>query len=109
VMPTYRVHRLRDYLRASFRSAPHVSGTAALKPRDYVPGGEVEAATPYAAFLEMRSAETPLEVGDVLEAADGSLRVCKFVGFEEAHWVVAEPAAMGQVAQPAADSQSAQE
>jgi hypothetical protein len=68
-----------------------VSGTAALKPRDYVPAEEIEAASTYAAFFEMRGGEKPLEVGDVLEAADGSLRVCKFVGFEEANWIIAEP------------------
>jgi hypothetical protein len=29
-------------------------------------------------------------VGDLLEAPDGVLRIFKFVGFEEAHWVVPE-------------------
>ena len=89
-MPAYRVHRLKDHLREQFRAAPHVSGTAVLKPRDYAPAGTVEASTPYGAYLDRRGAETPLEVGDVLEAEDGSLRVCKFVGFEDAQWMVAE-------------------
>lgn len=92
-MASYRIHRLRDHLRAPFRSAPHVSGTAEVKPRDYVPGETVEASSPYAAFFAMREAGTALEVGDMLEAEDGSLRICKFVGFEEAHWVI--PAAAG--------------
>jgi hypothetical protein len=89
-MPCYRIHRLKDHLRAGFRSAPHVSGTAEVKPRDYNPGNQVEASTPYAAFFALRDSEARLEVGDLLEAADGSLRICKFVGFEEARWVLPE-------------------
>jgi hypothetical protein len=91
-MPSYRIHRLKDHLRASFRSAPHVTGTAEVKPRDYQPGDVVEAATPYAAFFTLRETEARLEVGDLLEAEDASLRICKFVGFEEARWLVAEAA-----------------
>jgi hypothetical protein len=89
-MPSFRIHRLRDHLRASFRSAPHVSGSAQLKPRDYEQAEEIQAASPYAAFLEMRSSGRPIEVGDVLEDEHGALRVCKFVGFEEAHFIVPE-------------------
>jgi hypothetical protein len=89
-MPTYRVHRLKDHLRASFRSAPHVIGTASIKPGHYEPGGSIEAPSPYAAFFAMRDAGTPLSVGDLLEAENGALRICKFVGFEEANWVVPE-------------------
>ena len=36
-MPTYRIHRLKDHLRQQVRFAPHVSGTALVKPRDYQP------------------------------------------------------------------------
>ena len=91
-MPSYRVHRLRNHLRDSFRSAPHVSGTANVKPRDYEPGETAEATSPYAAFFLLKETETPLQPGDVLEAAeDGSLRIYKFVGFEEARWVLPEP------------------
>jgi hypothetical protein len=89
-MPAYRIHRLRDHLRASFRSAPHVSGVASLKPRDYVPAGEIDAASPYAAYFELRDSEGGLEVGDVLESADGEMRIFKYVGFEEAKWVLPE-------------------
>ena len=89
-MPSYRIHRLRDHLRPAFRSAPHVSGAAQLKPRDYEPAGTVEASSTYAAFLEMRNSGTPLEVGDVLEDDRGALRICKFVGFEEAAFVIPE-------------------
>ncbi len=89
-MPSYRIHRLKDHLRQAFRSAPHVSGAALIKPRDYEPGETVESPSPYAAFLSMRDSGKPLEVGDVLEDEHGSLRICKFVGFEEAQFVVPE-------------------
>ena len=87
---TYRIHRLKDHLRQQFRFGPHVSGTAQVKPRDYQPGTEVEAATPYAAFFALKDTGTPLEVGDLLETEDGALRIFKFVGFEEARWVLPE-------------------
>ncbi len=94
-MATYRVHRLKDHLRQSFRFAPHVSGAAAVKPRDYEPADPIDAVSidadsPYAAFFAARDSGAPLEVGDLLEASDGALRICKFVGFEEAHWVMPE-------------------
>jgi hypothetical protein len=88
-MPSYRIHRLRDHLRQQFRFAPHLSGVATLKPRDYVTGDVLEATSTYAAFFRMKDAGTPLEVGDVLECG-GVLRVFKFVGFEEAQWAVPE-------------------
>ena len=99
-MPTYRIHRLKDHLRQQVRFAPHVSGVATVKPRDYQPldeaasGETVEAPTPYAAFFALRDTAAPLDVGDLLEAApDGSLRIFKFVGFEEAQWALPEPKA----------------
>jgi hypothetical protein len=30
-------------------------------------------------------------VGDILETEDGQLRICKYVGFEPAQWVLPEP------------------
>jgi hypothetical protein len=89
-MSSYRIHRLRDHLQQSFRLAPHVTGAAQVKPRDYVPDESIEAATPYAAFFALKDTPTPLVPGDLLEAEDGALRIFKFVGFEEAHWVVPE-------------------
>src|ERR1700734_3933617 len=89
-MPAYRIHRLKDHLRQQFRAAPHVIGTASIKPGHYEPGGEISAPTPYAAFFELRDAGAPLQVGDLLEAENGALRICKFVGFEEANWLVPE-------------------
>ena len=90
-MPCYRVHRLRSHLRQSFRHAPHVSGAADVKPRDYVPGDTVEAPSPYSAYFVLRGSEIPLEPGDLLETGSGELRIFKFVGFEEARWVLPEP------------------
>lgn len=89
-MATYRIHRLRGHLRQAFRYAPHVSGAANVKPRDYSPAETVQAATPYAAYFAMRGTEAPLEPGDLLESENGELRIFKFVGFEEARWVVPE-------------------
>lgn len=89
-MPSYRIHRLKDHLHQSFRLAPHVSGTAHVKPRDYEPGESVDAPTPYAAYFALRETEGPLLPGDLLESDNGSLRIYKFVGFEEAQWVVPE-------------------
>ena len=89
-MPSYRIHRLKDHLRQQFRFAPHMSGTATLKARDYAPGDSIDASSPYAAFFQMKEAGTPLEVGDLLESQSGSLRVFKYVGFEEAQWMVVE-------------------
>jgi hypothetical protein len=85
-MPSYRIHRLKDHLHQSFRQAPHVSGSANVKPRDYQPGDSIEAASPYAAFFALKETAAPLAPGDLLE----SLRIYKFVGFEEAQWVLPE-------------------
>lgn len=89
-MPSYRIHRLKDHLRHPFRSAPHFGGTASVKPRDYELGGGVEASSPYAAFFASKESEAPLQLGDVLESEDGSLRICKYIGFEEARWIAPE-------------------
>jgi hypothetical protein len=88
-MATFRVHRLKDHLRQQFRFAPHVSGTAVIKPRDYEPDLEVEATSPYAAYFALRDSGAPLVVGDVLECS-ATLSIFKFVGFEEARWVEPE-------------------
>jgi hypothetical protein len=92
-MTSYRIHRLREHLRNHFRFAPHVSGAASAKPRDYEPGEAIVAETPYAAFFALREAAAPLCVGDLLETEDGRLRIFKFVGFEEAQWALPEPKA----------------
>src|SRR5580704_906336 len=89
-MPVYRIHHLKDHLRQSFRHAPHVCGAASVKPRDYAPGDSVEAKSPYAAYFDLRGSAKPIEPGDLLESETGELRIYKFVGFEEAQWVLPE-------------------
>ncbi|HLX43104.1 MAG TPA: hypothetical protein VKR43_06705 [Bryobacteraceae bacterium] len=89
-MPSYRVHRLKDHLRQPFRFAPHVAGAASVKPRDYEPGSTVEAPSPYAAYFSLRDSAAPLEVGDLLESENSALWICKFIGFDEAQWVLPE-------------------
>ena len=91
-MPVFRIHRMKDAPRQQFRSAAHVSGPANVKPRDYEAAAEIEADNEYAAWALLRNTEAPLNVGDLLEAtSDNRLRICKYVGFEEARWFVPEP------------------
>jgi hypothetical protein len=89
-MALFRIHRMKDAPRQQFRWAPHVSGTANVKPKDYEPSTEVEADNEYLAWAMLRSSQAPLAVGDLLESAAGQLRICKYVGFEEAKWVLPE-------------------
>jgi len=90
-MPVYQIHRLREAHRQQFRWAPHTSGVTIAKPKDYDPGSTVEADSPYAAWIALRESEEALQVGDILEAPGGELRIYKYVGFEEARWFVPEP------------------
>ena len=95
-MAQYRIHRMKDTPRESFRWAAHTGGLAVVKPKAYQPGGEVEAATPYAAWKQLSSEGTPLLPGDVLESiaddsSPGALQIAKYIGFEPAQWFVPEP------------------
>ena len=84
---------MRPHVKQSFRWAPHVTGLATVKPRDYQPDGEFEAANEYALWAALRNSEQALDVGDLLEnTADstGGLKICKFVGFESAKWAETE-------------------
>ena len=110
-MPLFRIHRMKEAPRQQFRWAPHVSGAASVKMKDYEPAGEVEAESEYAAWASLRQSERPLDVGDLLEilSSDGMpsgvLRICKYVGFEEARWFVPEQPA--PAAEPAPVPQTA--
>ena len=42
-------------------------------------------------MASLRDSGDPLAVGDLLETGDGQLRICKYVGFEPAQWVLPEP------------------
>jgi hypothetical protein len=99
-MPRYRIHHLKESQRQHFRQAPPGASPLQLKRKDYQPGGEIEAPSPYAAWKQTLAAEAtqeadcpPIGVGDALETDTGALLVCKYVGFEEAQWFVPEPAA----------------
>jgi hypothetical protein len=92
-MHVFRVHRMKEAPRQQFRWAPHVAGTANVRPKDYDPSSEVEAEDEYAAWARLRNSDTPLHVGDLLEDASGRLRICKYVGFEDAQWLLPAPAA----------------
>ena len=90
-MPLFRIYRMKDSPRQQFRWAPHVSGAAAVKPRDFEQSGEIEALHEYDAWRLLRESGAALEVGDLLEAEGGQLRICKYVGFEPASWVLPQP------------------
>ncbi|HET8549689.1 MAG TPA: hypothetical protein VFL57_16885 [Bryobacteraceae bacterium] len=82
---------MKENVRQQFRSAPHTIGATRVKPRDYETGGTVEARSWYAAWVTLQRTADALEVGDILEADSGELRICKYVGFEEAEWQLPEP------------------
>jgi hypothetical protein len=97
-MPNYRIYRMKEAPRQHFRSAPHLSGAADVKPKDYEEAGQIEAANEYAAWDNLRASEKPFEIGDLLEMENGELRICKYIGFERAAWVL--PAANAPAAPP---------
>lgn len=101
-MPLYRIYRMKDAPRQHFRWAPHVSGCASVKPKDYEQRGEIEAQHEYDAWKALREAGESLAVGDLLEADAGRLSICKYVGFEPAQWVLPEP--KPEAAEAAADA-----
>ena len=108
-MPLFRIHRMKDQPRQQFRWASHVSGTANVKPKDYEPSGELDAENEYAAWAILRNSEAPLQVGDLLEMGGGELRICKYVGFEEARWFIPEiPVKPSAVPLPTEDTSPAQ-
>jgi hypothetical protein len=87
-MPSFRIHRMKPHVRQNFRWAPHTSGVSQLKPRDYEEAGEFEGESFYDVWTRLRGGEEALDVGDVLEIPGGEVRICKYVGFEEARWVL---------------------
>jgi hypothetical protein len=99
-MPLFRIHRMKDLPRQNFRWAPHVSGCAHVKPKDYEASDEIAAENEYAAWAQMRNWERPLNVGDVLELTSGRLCICKYVGFEEARWVLPDAPMQTNIAPP---------
>lgn len=61
-----------------------------MRHRDYSESGQIEASGVYAAWAALKDSEQPLRIGDILEDDKGALRVCKYVGLEEAQWVVVQ-------------------
>ncbi len=89
-MPSYRIHWLKENQQQQFRWAPHTSGATGVKARDYRDGGSLKAPGEYAAWAALQGSGRALAVGDLLEKEDGTLFICKYVGFEEARWLLPE-------------------
>jgi hypothetical protein len=92
-MPTYQIYRLKEIPRQQFRWAPHTPGVTVVKLKDYEAGPAIQAASPYALWLDLRGSDRAIAVGDLIEQQGGQLRIFKYIGFEEAQWYVPEPAA----------------
>ena len=90
----YRVHRIKAAPLENFRWAAHTGGLATVKPKDYEPGPEIEASSPYAAWKRLADEREPLRPGDLLEALHAgpgpTLQIAKYIGFEAAQWFVPE-------------------
>lgn len=104
---TFRVWRMRDEKRQQFRWAPHTSGHTPIKPKDFEDAGAREAASLYALWSELQPTGEALRIGDVLESANGELRIYKYVGFEPASWVLPEVKTGIEMAPPAAGGELA--
>ena len=103
-MSVHRIHRMKESVRQQFRWVPHTVGVSSVKPKDYEPAVAVDAATPYALWMQLKDSTEALRIGDILELDSGELRIYKYVGFEEAQWVLPElktPTDSGHVAAPA--------
>ena len=108
-METFRIYRMRPHVKQYFRWAPHVTGLATVKPRDYEPGAEFVAPNEYALWAELKGSEQALDVGDLVEiVSDNSstLKICKFVGFESATWAKTEVPAETEVPAAASNADS---
>ena len=90
VVAVYRIHRMKDHVRQHFRWAPHTIGLSTIKPRDYEQTGAIDASGHYEAWSALKGTEDALQPGDVLESESGDLRICKYVGLEEAQWQIVE-------------------
>lgn len=89
-MPVYRIFRMKENERQRFRWAPHTSGATMVKPKDFEEQGNVEAASVYSAWSVLKTTEKPLDIGDILIDHNDEMRILKYVGFEEARWIIPE-------------------
>jgi hypothetical protein len=95
---------MKESVRQQFRWAPHTIGITTVKPRDYEQINTMEASGVYAVWMALKDTDEALQVGDILEVDGGELRIYKYVGFEEAQWLIPEvksgletaPVAVGQ-------------
>jgi len=55
-------------------------------PVHYELDGTAESTSPYALWSQLLETDERLVVGDLLETAEGELRIFKYVGFEKARW-----------------------
>jgi hypothetical protein len=102
-MPEFRIFRMKEHARQQFRWAPHTIGATSVKPKDYEFLSTVEAPTVYRAWMSLKGSKDPLQIGDILECGSGELRIYKYVGFEEAQWVMPEVKSGLENALPAQD------
>lgn len=89
-MAAYKIYRMKDSVRQQFRWAPHTIGVTVAKPKDYEQINTVEAAGVYAVWVQLKDTGHSLQIGDILEGEGGELRIYKYVGFEEAQWLLPE-------------------
>ena len=89
-MASFRIHRMKENPRQQFRWAPHTAGAMQIKPRDFEGGETVEGSGFYDVWTQLKESSQALQIGDVLESQSGELRIYKYVGFEQAQWVIPE-------------------
>jgi hypothetical protein len=89
-MAAYQIYRMKESVRQQFRWAPHTIGISSVKPKDYELVNSVEAQGVYAVWMMLKDTDRALQVGDILEVEGGELRIYKYVGFEEAQWIMPE-------------------
>jgi hypothetical protein len=89
-MAAYHIYRMKESVRQQFRWAPHTIGISSVKPKDYELVNSVEAQGVYAVWMMLKDTDKALQVGDILEVEGGELRIYKYVGFEEAQWIMPE-------------------
>jgi len=102
----YRAYRMKENVRQQFRWAPHVSGATVAKRKDYAEDVYVSAANEYEVWTRMRETGNPLQVGDILETETGDLKICKYVGFEQASWWIPEAKPEPEVAAASSAAQT---
>ncbi|MCC7156813.1 MAG: hypothetical protein IT161_19705 [Bryobacterales bacterium] len=108
-MASFRIHRMKENPRQQFRWAPHTAGAMQIKPKDFESGETVEGVGFYDVWTQLKESPRALQVGDLLESQAGELRIYKYVGFEQAQWVIPElrngiedtPLAGGSTVEPA--------